>query len=283
MQNTSWILLQLFADGGAAGEAGTSNTGETGAAAGHNQQEPGVPGETMTTRAKGPQQAVGQDAAAQEGSSRRMTWEEIKSDPEYSAQLQNMVRARLKNAKQAEADLAALNPALQRLAKSCGLDGENLDYGALAQALTARQDTALAKQLRQEQTMQQHYTSLLQQAQHLQQKYPGFQLQQELKNPAFVRLTAPNVGISVEDAYYTVHRREIEAAAMQVAAQKAAQQISNAIRSGSARPVENGTSGSAPSVTAFDYRNASRSQREALKTRIRQAGARGEKIYPGSI
>ncbi len=283
MLNTPWMLLQLFADGGNAAEAGASNTGETGAAAGHNQQEPGVPGETLTTRAKGPQQAVRQDAAAQEGSSRRMTWEEIKSDPEYSAQLQNMVRARLKNAKQAEADLAALNPALQRLAKSCGLDGENLDYGALAQALTARQNTALAKQLRQEQTMQQHYTSLLQQAQHLQQKYPGFQLQQELKNPAFVRLTAPNVGISVEDAYYTVHRKEIEAAAMQVAAQKAAQQISNAIRSGSARPVENGTSGSAPSVTAFDYRNASRSQREALKTRIRQAGARGEKIYPGSI
>ncbi len=283
MTNTPWMLLQLFADGGDAGEGGVSDTGETGAAAGHNQQEHGVPGETLTNRANRPQQSVGQDAAAQEGSSRRMTWEEIKADPQYSAQLQNMVRARLKNAKQAEADLAALSPALQRMAKSCGLDAQNLDYGALAQALTARQASALAAQEQQEQAMQQHFASLLQQAQRLQQKYPGFHLQQELKNPAFVRLTAPNVGISVEDAYYTVHRKEIEAAAMQVAAQKAAQQISNAIRSGSARPVENGTSGSAPSVTAFDYRNASRSQREALKTRIRQAGARGEKIYPGSI
>jgi hypothetical protein len=34
-------------------------------------------------------------------------------------------------------------------------------------------------------------------------------------------------------------------------------------------------------VSTFDYRNASREQREALKQRIRQAAARGEKLYPG--
>lgn len=283
MKKTQWVLLQLFADGSAAGEGGASDAGETGAAAGHNDQEHGVPGEKLTNRANGPAQPVGQDAAAEHGSSKRLTWDEIKADPQYSAQLQNIVRARLKNAKQAESDLAALTPALQHLAKSCGLDAENLDYGALAKALTARQNTAMEMAGRREQAMQQHYRSLLQQAQNLQQKYPGFDLQQELKNPAFARLTAPNVGISVEDAYYTVHRKGIEAAAMQVAAQKTAQQISNAIRAGGIRPVENGTNGSAPSVTAFDYRNASRSQREALKTRIRQAGARGEKIYPGIL
>ena len=37
----------------------------------------------------------------------------------------------------------------------------------------------------------------------------------------------------------------------------------------------------APSVTTFDYAHASREQREALKRQIREAAARGEKIYPG--
>ena len=68
---------------------------------------------------------------------------------------------------------------------------------------------------------------------------------------------------------------------MQVTAQKTAQMISNSIQAGQKRPVENGTSGQAASVTSFDYRTASREQREALKRRIREAAARGEKLYPG--
>jgi hypothetical protein len=68
---------------------------------------------------------------------------------------------------------------------------------------------------------------------------------------------------------------------MKVAAQKTAEKISNAIQAGSRRPDEAGTSSQAPSVSTFDYRNASREQREALKKRIRDAAARGEKLYPG--
>jgi hypothetical protein len=68
---------------------------------------------------------------------------------------------------------------------------------------------------------------------------------------------------------------------MQVVAQKTAQKISNAIQSGSRRPDEAGISSQAPSVTTFNYRNASIEQRNALKQRIRDAAARGEKLYPG--
>jgi hypothetical protein len=53
--------------------------------------------------------------------------------------------------------------------------------------------------------------------------------------------------------------------------------MSNAIRSNQRRPTENGTSGQAPSVTHFDYRKASKDEREAFKRRINS----GEKIYPG--
>jgi hypothetical protein len=94
-------------------------------------------------------------------------------------------------------------------------------------------------------------------------------------------MTSPNIGISVEDAYYAIHRNEIQTAAMQVTAQKTAEKISNAIASGSRRPDESGAGSQAPSVSTFDYRNASREQREALKKRINEAAARGEKLYPG--
>ena len=42
-----------------------------------------------------------------------------------------------------------------------------------------------------------------------------------------------------------------------------------------------GTTRQAPSVATFDYSKASKAEREALKARIREAAARGEKIYPG--
>ena len=132
-----------------------------------------------------------------------------------------------------------------------------------------------------QQKFERHFNSLQQQGKAMKKVFPNFDLMTELKNPAFVRMTAPNVGISVEDAYYAVHRNEIQTASMQVAAQRTAQKISNSIQAGNRRPSENGTSGQAPSVTTFDYRNASPEQRAELKRQIRAAAARGEKLYPG--
>lgn len=240
----------------------------------------------------------------------RMSWDEIMADPEYNKQMQATVQSRLKSAKAAEEKLAKVAPALEVLARKHGLDPANIDYDALNKAInndsdfyeeravelgvsvetamkidqqerdTARQQREEARTLEQ-QKIQQHIQKLEQQGEALKKTFPSFDLRTELQNPAFARMTSPNVGISVEDAYYAIHRNEIQAAAMQVTAQKTAQKISNAIQAGSRRPVENGTTGQAASVTTFDYRNASKEQREALKKQIREAAARGEKLYPG--
>ena len=242
------------------------------------------------------------------GAPNRMSWDEIMADPEYNKQMQATIQARLRSAKGAEETLGKLAPALELLARQHNLDPANIDYDALAQKIsndesfyeqkalemgvsvetarkidqqerdTARQQREEARTLEQ-QKFQQHIMKLEQQGEALKKVFPNFDLRTELQNPNFARMTSPNVGISVEDAYYAVHRNEIQTAAMQVTAQKTAQKISNAIQSGSRRPDENGTSGQAPSVTTFDYRNASREQREALKKRIRS----GEKIYPGQV
>lgn len=260
MKFTLQNALQLFAEGSApTGEGQGSDTGVTPAAAGQEE----------ATRAN----AV-QDAAAQETPG-RMSWEQVKADPEYNRHIQEMIRERVRKLSQAREDLRTLTPALRHMADKVGMDPDTSDYAALTKAITGEEKGDRDAVLRQ------HYDSLVEQGRVLGEKYPGFDLHRELKDPLFAKLTAPGMGVSVEDAYYTVHRREIEGAALQVAAQKTARQISNAIRAGGGRPEENGTSALGPAVTTFDYRTASREQREALKARIRSAGARGEKIYPG--
>lgn len=131
-----------------------------------------------------------------------------------------------------------------------------------------------------EEPFREHFLALEEQGQRLKALFPGFDLRRELGNPLFARMTAPDVGIPVEDAYYALHRAEVQAAAMQVTAQKTAEMISEAIRSGSMRPAENGAASQGASVSTFDYRSASKEQRSALKKRIAEAGARGMKLYP---
>lgn len=257
-----------------------------------------------------------QDAAAENPTEEktetpaRMSWDEIMADPEYNKQMQAVVQSRLKSAKGAEEALAKLTPALELLARKHKLDPSNMDYDALTKAIsdddsyyedkalqmgtsveTAKKidqqerDTARQKKADelsiQEQKIRNHFAGLEQQAKEFKKIIPGFDLQTELKNPAFLRMTSPNVGISVRDAYYAVHHDEMQAAAMQATAKATAQNISNNIQARQRRPDENGISSQAPSATTFDYSKASPEQREAFKKDLRARLARGEKVYPG--
>ena len=278
---------------------------------------PKLPAGAVRTAPQAQEQQTNEQAAAAENpteektdKSARMSWDDIMKDPEYNKQMQLTVQSRLRNAKGAEEALGKLTPALEVLARQHGLDPANIDYDALAKKISDDdsfyEDKALemgvsvetakkfdqeerdtARQKRQEeqtieqQKFQQHIMRLEQQGEAMKKVFPNFDLRKELQNPAFARMTSPNVGISVEDAYYAIHRNEIQTASMQVAAQKTAQKISNSIQAGSRRPQENGTSGQAPSVTTFDYRNASPEQRNALKAFIRSEAAQGRKVYPG--
>ena len=348
MAKNKWFWLQLFAGegGGAAGGTGASGGegGGDGAVSGANDGvaaehqrllELGVPEEKLRKRAKRasaklPEGAVRtapkekaqpqeQVATAETNPTEdktettapaRMSWDEIMADPEYNKQMQLTVQSRLKNAKASEEALSKLAPALELLARRHGLNAENMDYEAIAKAISdddayyedkalemgvsletakridqqerdhARQQREEARNMEQ-QRLQNHFLKLEQQGEALKKVFPNFDLRTELQNPKFAQMTSPNSLMSLEDAYYAVHRKEIEAARSQVIAQKTAEKFSNAIQAGSRRPDENGTSGQAPSVTTFDYSKASKEQREALKREIYAAKARGEKLYPG--
>ena len=256
--------------------------------------------------------------ATEENASSDINWEEITKNPEFNKRIQAIVSSRLKSERSSEEALSKMIPAIEVLARKYDLDPKNMDYEALAQKINdddayyedkalemgtsvefakkvdqkeradARQKAmeerrkAMEQRTLQEQAYEQHFISLERQGEELRKIFPNFDLRKELKNPAFARMTAPGTGImSVEDAYRAVHRKEIEAASSQIIAQKTAEKLSNAIRSGSRRPQESGASSQAPSVTTFDYKNASKAQREAFKKNLRARMARGEKVYPG--
>ena len=116
-----------------------------------------------------------------------------------------------------------------------------------------------------------HISKLEKETAELKEAFPDFDLYRELQNPTFARLTAPENGIHAVDAYYAVHRKEIQSMYAKRDVPK---------KNSPKRPSENGISAQAPAIMQFDYRNAGKEQREALKKAIRAAAARGEKIYP---
>lgn len=342
------INLQLFGDGAVDGAAAGGNTavvntaspGESNAPAVDAEQqreqklrELGVPEDKIRKRAKSnsapaaiqpstaaqgkqdaaaakPDEKTGSHDSIPDTAAKRMSWDEIKADPEYNKEIQSIVQARVRTAKSSEDALAKLTPAIEVLARKYKLDPANIDYTALSKAVNddsdyyenralemgvpvdtakkidqqerdnARRQREEAKTIEQ-QKIENHILKLQQQGEQLKTVFTNFNLRSELQNPVFARLTSPGVGLSVEDAYYAVHRKDIQSAAMQATAAKTAEKLSNSIQSGQRRPSENGTAGQAPSVSTFDYRNASQAQREALKQRIRMAAARGEKLFPG--
>lgn len=296
-----WQRLQLFA--GEGGHADGCPAGEEGADAGHRRlRELGVPESRIRKSRSGEAAGLPEGALrsqpqqtapnAQTEMPSRMQWEEILKDPEYNAQIQKIVKARLKSDAESRTILEQLSPALKQLARAHGMDPENMDYTALAGYITGSQPGKAAadaqpyegvpgQQTQAQLQFRNHIRKLEQQGEALARVFPGFDLRAELRNPTFVRLTSPGVGMSVEDAFYAVHRKELQAQSMQVAAQQTASMISNAIRSGYHRPSETGTAAQAPSVSKFDYRNATPAQRQALKDQIRRAAAEGRKLYPG--
>ena len=103
---------------------------------------------------------------------------------------------------------------------------------------------------------------------------PGFDLTQALRDPDFVRLTAPGVGVPAADAWYALHREETE----RRREEENRRLLSQALAASARRPREGGHGSAA--LIAADYRSLSREEQLRVKKRIFEAGARGEKLYP---
>jgi len=231
-----------------------------------------------------------------------MTREQMEADPAMKKILDDYanerVRARLKDRGDLQAVLDQLTPALELASSYYGLDTSNgLNYAEISRRMvednlyyedrairngTSVDDereksmNAIRKHQQEELATRQKFDRLMSEVPALKEKFPNFDFATELRNPDFKILTGPGMPFSLEDAYYHVHRKEIEAAMQEQAKKAAMEAASRSIQAGQARPVENGATPQAAPPAAVNVRD--KSYREALKREIRAAAARGEYV-----
>ena len=124
-----------------------------------------------------------------------------------------------------------------------------------------------------------HFASLVAQGEALREELPGFDLDAALHDPAFLRLTAPGLGVGVREAWCALHREAFEERAARRGAEEAKALLARTAAQGALRPREGGGLDAA-ALTSPDPRALSRGARERLRDEIRAAAARGEKLYP---
>lgn len=249
-------------------------------------------------------QEAAPSAEAEQQSDPDSEWKAVKEKykDHFNADTTAIVQERLSRTKQAEATLAKLSPVLEHLGQKYGKEATDVD-GIMAaytdddslyeeEAAAAGMPVSAYKQLKaleadkakrdeaeaqnqQQLQMQQHFQKLIAQGEKLKATFPSFDLQKEMQNPVFQRLTHPAVGIDVETAFWTIHRKELEPLAMQVAAQKTSQKLSQSMQSGIPRPAENGSRTVSPALDIRDDPSKwAKADREEVKRRVRN----GERI-----
>ena len=310
-KHMDWQFDLTIFDGGAGAGAGGGD-GATGADTGVSTEAAVPTNPNRRQRKENPLANVRYGKQPQASSEVAQQAQEQTADPEaewkaakekykdfFGRDTSNIVQERLKNSKQAEANLAKLAPVLEGLGKKYGKDANDLD-GILAaytdddslyeeDAAKAGMSVSAYKQLRQLQAdneaskarearsqQEQHAMRVVQDFENdVKSVFPNADIRAEFQNPQFVRLTSPEVGLSAKDAYWLIHRQEIEAMSAQTIAQKAQQKLSMAIQSGMSRPVENGARNVSPALEIRDDpKNWSRADREEVKRRVRN----GERI-----
>lgn len=322
------LNLQLFGDGGAgAGAAPAGGTGEGEAAVtspgpgtlddgtvvdnrlaarmeeqARKRRNRGESPVTAAAPAQAQQQEQPEIAEEQAQPSLEDEWIEAKKgkfkEP-YGRDIKAAIDERFKNQKDANDQLAAMQPMLDALMKKAGVDSVDelqkmiLDDDSLYEEEAEEmgmpveayknykrlqdEHDALEKQkaqYEQEQILRAHFANLAQQAEEMKKLFPNFDLRTEMENETFRRLVAPNSGLDVHSAYFAVHHAELEPQAMAYGIQRAQQQISQTLQANRARPVEGAIKGGQPANVAIDPSKLSRTERQKLLERAR----RGEKI-----
>lgn len=283
------VDLQLFAEGGG-GESGASEGGSTGATAPAAEV---LTGENNTPAAE----VKTKDRISEFESLIKGKYKDL-----YDARVQDIVQKRLKGQKELVERYNELTPTLETLAKKYGVDAsdikalnkaieeddsyyedEALERGISVQQLKEikkieRENAEFKRQQAERERIDnanKQYKRWMEQSEETKKVYPLFDLRAELQNSKFFDLLSSN--IDVRTAYEVVHRDEIIAGAMQFAAKKAEQNVTNSIIANGTRPSENGNSSQSASVSTRDPSKMTRKERAEYNRRI----SNGERITFG--
>lgn len=232
-------------------------------------------------------------------------WDELKKGEFkdlYGADVKAAVNDRFKNQNDATQQLEAMQPMLQALMQKAGvesveelsqmiLDDDSLYEEAAEEAgmtverykefkaLQEEHDRRAAQdeQDREQAFWRDHFEHLAEQAEALKAKFPNFDLKAEIEgNETFRRLTAPGSGVSLEDAYYAIHRRELEPQLMAYGMNRARQQMGQTIQAQRQRPAEGAMQSRGQTAADMKLNPAAMTRKE--RDRIRNLVHRGGKI-----
>lgn len=225
---------------------------------------------------------------------------------DFDNRVQGIIKKRFKDNKQLEARAKEMDPVIELFGRKYGINTDNMTdeqrkqiIGKIMEDDSFYEDEAIRRgmdvdtlktlqkterenvELRRfrDNTVanmenQRKFEQLHREAEELAEIYPGFDLDAEMENPEFERLTW-RAGVPLRTAYEVIHHNEILPAAMQYTAQRTAEQISNSIQSGASRPQEGGMSEQSASLSnGKSPKDWTKEEREAIKNRVRS----GERV-----
>ena len=226
-------------------------------------------------------------------------WEELKkgefAEP-YGRDVQAAIRDRFKNQADVSAQLNALEPMLKVLRERAGvesneelihhvMDDDSLYEDAANEAgmtvpayrefMQMKEERDEANAQREESMrnamLQQHYAGLQQQAEAMKKIYPNFDLNAELQNEKFFRMTSPEGGLSVEDAFFAIHHKELAPQMMAYGMERAQEQMGQTIQAQRKRPAEGAMrqQGQLTGQMKLDPRQLTRQERAEIKRQVR--------------
>ena len=216
------------------------------------------------------------------------------------ADIQRAIKDRFKNQDDATQKLTGMQPMLDALMKKTGaesidelqklvLDDDSLyedeaeEMGMPVEALKqfkqmqAQRDAAQAQLQRQEESAQfrAHIDNLMRQGEELKNMFPDFDFFKEMENEQFRQMTSPQMGMTVEQAYYAIHGKDLMPQMMSYGMQRAQNQMGQTLQAQRARPAEGAMNGKNPAAAepALNPAALSRPERARLKEYVKKYGA----------
>ena len=282
------LNIQLFAEGGAVGEGasvGDSQTGENNAEVNGGNPDAGENASQMQNAEGGMQNSEISDEELIDNFYKEHPEAKKVADKRTSKVVKGRVYEMNKAMQKSDAvmqklmvrygvnDIDALNEALDsdEVFEALAAErGENPDTMRELENLKVLQRQVEHQRHQEEldRKANETFNGWMREAEPLKERYPGFNLENELQNPEFGKLLQR--GIPMEHAYKLLHHDELIAAAEKSAAEK----ISKNVQSRAARPSENGHGNQSGVVGKSDVHKLTKKDRAELAKRA----ARGERI-----
>ena len=265
--NTRFRLLQLFADGGAEGNAAGIEAGAT--EGGAAPQSGDLPVKFLDEGAQAEKVPAAEEQKATEAPDLDAEFDAlIKKDGKfadiYKKRVEKVVKGRLKDSKEQAETLQKSQRVMQKLAQVYGVDpadfeavekaidsddnlytqaamDADMSVEAYKELMRTKAENAVYKKAQEEQLRQERidetYRKWISDSEAVKKVYPNFDLETELQNPVFNGLLRN--GFPVQNAYESAHVRELMTSAMQAGVSVAERKIANNVAANQARPEEN--------------------------------------------